>query len=89
LRARAIENQAYAIGVNRCGSDPQFDYSGGSLVVNPWGETLVEAGRGETLLSAELDLTTVNRVRRGFPVLRDVRTRFVLKKSGGKLRQGR
>jgi omega-amidase len=89
LRARAIENQAYAIGVNRCGSDPQFAYGGGSVVVNPWGETLAEAGRGETLLSAELDLTTVNRMRRDFAVLRDVRTRFVLKNPGGKSPRGR
>ena len=83
LRARAIENQAYAIGVNRCGSDPQLDYHGGSLIVNPWGETVAEAGRGETLISAKLDLTALNRIRFDFPVLRDIRTRFVFKKISG------
>ncbi len=83
LRARAIESQAYAIGVNRCGSDPQHDYDGGSLVVNPWGETVAEAGRGETLIAAKLDLPALNRMRLDFPVLRDIRTRFVLKKLSG------
>ncbi len=72
LRARAIENQAYAIGVNRCGSDPQHDYCGGSLVVNPWGETVAEAGQGETLIPANLDMTAINRIRSDFPVLQDV-----------------
>ena len=55
LRARAIENQAYTIGVNRSGNDPQHNYHGGSLIVSPWGETVAEAGRSETLLSAKLD----------------------------------
>jgi omega-amidase len=88
LRARAIESQAYVIGVNRCGGDPLHDYYGGSLVVNPWGKTVAEVGRGETLISANLDLTAVNRVRVEFPVLRDVRTRFVLKKLNGHPSQG-
>jgi len=78
LRARAIESQAYAIGVNRCGSDPQHEYYGGSLVINPWGETIAEARRGETLISAQLDIATLNRRRSDFPVLRDIRTRFEL-----------
>jgi omega-amidase len=78
LRARAIENQAYVIGVNRCGKDPLREYDGGSLVVNSWGETVAEAGRSETLLCADLELKTMNKVRQDFPVLRDMRTRFAL-----------
>jgi len=76
LRARAIENQAYVIGVNRCGKDPQLDYHGGSLVVNPWGEPVAEAGRGETFLSAKLDLPAMKQLRHDFPVLQDMRVRF-------------
>jgi omega-amidase len=83
LRARAIENQAYAIGVNRCGNDQQHDYHGGSMVVDPWGRTVAEAGRDETLISAKLDLTAINQMRADFAVLRDIRTRFVLKKPSG------
>src|SRR5580704_17942421 len=43
LRARAIENQAYVVGVNRAGADPNVRYSGHSLIVGPRGETLAEA----------------------------------------------
>jgi omega-amidase len=78
LRARAIENQAYILGVNRCGKDPQHEYLGGSIIFNPWGETVAEAGPDETILSARLDLNAMNRLRLDFPVLRDARTRFVL-----------
>ncbi len=78
LRARAIENQAYILGVNRCGKDPQHEYLGGSLIINPWGEKVAEAGPDETVLSAQLDLKAVKRLRMDFPVLRDARTRFVL-----------
>jgi predicted amidohydrolase len=78
LCARAIENQAYAIGVNRCGKDPKLGYRGGSLVVNPWGKIVVEGGRREAIISAKLDLAVVNQVRRNFPILRDARTRFAL-----------
>jgi omega-amidase len=78
LRARAIENLAYILGVNRCGKDPQHEYLGGSVIINPWGETVAEAGADETILSARLDLKAMNRLRLDFPVLRDARTRFVL-----------
>ena len=81
LRARAIENQAYVIGVNRCGSDPELDYRGGSLVVDPWGKTVAAAGQSESVISAHLDPAALKRIRFGFPVLRDARTRFVLKKA--------
>src|SRR5437867_8428844 len=54
LQARAIENQAYVAGVNRCGTDPKLTYNGRSLVVSPSGEILSDAGTAETVLSAEL-----------------------------------
>jgi omega-amidase len=79
VRARAIENQAYVVGVNRCGSDPQLAYPGGSMIVNPWGKTVVRVGQGEALISAMLDLKMLHQIRRDFPVLRDIWTRFVLK----------
>ena len=37
LRARAIENLAYVVGVNRCGTDPALVYPGRSIVVDPKG----------------------------------------------------
>ena len=71
LRARAIENQAYMLGVNRCGSDPQFTYPGRSLLVDPQGEIVADAGEGESLVQGEVDLSVVRTWREQFPALRD------------------
>jgi predicted amidohydrolase len=73
LRARAIENQAYVIGVNRCGRDPELVYSGRSLVVDPHGTVLVDAEDGEKVVTAELDPAVVAKWREDFPALRDAR----------------
>lgn len=71
LRARAIENQCYVVGVNRVGSDPSTDYAGDSVVVDHMGRTVVEAGAGEELLVAELDLGAQRVFRRTFPAWMD------------------
>ncbi|MCZ6788235.1 MAG: carbon-nitrogen family hydrolase [Planctomycetota bacterium] len=68
LVARAIENQAFVIGVNRIGSDPDVEYAGGSLVVDPAGEILHE-GSGVDSIAPESATT----LRREFPALDDVR----------------
>lgn len=73
LRARAIETQAYVIGVNRCGRDPHHDYVGDSQVVAPTGDVLAHAGRHEQLLIVELKPDIVREYRRQFPVLADAR----------------
>ena len=75
LRARAIENQAYVLGVNRVGRGDGVDYAGDSLVVDPFGELLATAEAGiEQVLTAEVDPAYVADVRRAFPFLRDRRT---------------
>lgn len=71
LRARAIENQAYLIGVNRVGSDPHLDFSGRSLIIDPKGEILADAGSEVTVVSAALDLATVRQWRDDFPATND------------------
>ncbi|MBI1840855.1 MAG: carbon-nitrogen family hydrolase [Verrucomicrobia bacterium] len=73
LRARAIENQAYVVGVNRCGRDPGFPYPGRSIVVDPHGDIVADAGAGETALKASLDREALVQWRRDFPALRDRR----------------
>ena len=73
LRARAIENQAYAVGVNRVGTDPRYQYNGRSLAVDPWGETIVESADREQACLASLDPDRVRAWRRDFPALRDRR----------------
>jgi len=69
LCARAIENQAYVLGVNRIGRDPHETYESSSLAVGPKGEILHE-GAG----IVEIDAAAVRRWRAEFPALRDVRT---------------
>ena len=75
LQARAIENQAYVVGVNRVGTDPQFTYSGRSVVVDPHGVIVADAGEQERVLAAALDPAMPQAWRRDFPALRDAHWR--------------
>jgi predicted amidohydrolase len=76
LRARAIENQAYVVGANRAGNDPHLGYSGHSLIVGPRGETLAEAGNGQQVLTADVNLESLLDYRQQFPALADIRPDF-------------
>ncbi|MCU1494008.1 MAG: Nitrilase/cyanide hydratase and apolipoprotein N-acyltransferase [Acidimicrobiaceae bacterium] len=71
LAARAIENQAYVVGVNRVGSGGGVAYAGGSVVVEPFGEVAAEAGSAEELLFASIDPGRVADVRGRYPFLAD------------------
>ena len=73
LRARAIENQAYVVGVNRVGFAKDLPHAGGSAIVDPLGATLAEGGTDETVLVADVDPATVADVRARFPFLADRR----------------
>lgn len=73
LLARAIENQAFVLGVNRTGDDPHLVYRGGSIAVGPRGEVLAEADDGETVLSVEIDPAAPRAWRAEFPALRDAK----------------
>lgn len=73
LQARAIENQAFAIGVNRCGADPGLRYDGRSCVFDPLGSPLCEATDQEQVLSLAIDPELVRGWRAQFPALRDMR----------------
>lgn len=77
LQARAIENQAYIVGVNRCGKDPKLDYAGGSVVFDPYGRKVVLAGSKESIIAANLDPMLPAQWRREFPVLKDIRRDFL------------
>jgi predicted amidohydrolase len=74
LRARAIENQAYVVGVNRVGEGGGLGYAGDSCIVDPSGELLATAAVGETILLADVDPARVAEVRAQFPFLPDRRT---------------
>lgn len=73
LIARAIENQAIVLGVNRTGKDPALTYSGGSIAVGPKGEILGELGDEEKVLSVGIDMKTVREWRATFPAWRDMK----------------
>ena len=75
LQARAIENQAYFVGVNRCGRDPRFTYTGQSLVASFSGEVLARAEDGEKMISAEVDLKELQTYRSKLPFLQDIQPR--------------
>lgn len=73
IEARAIENQAYVVGVNRVGEGGGLRYSGDSRIVDPLGEVLASAAGDETLLLAEIDPARVAETRRKLPFLQDRR----------------
>jgi predicted amidohydrolase len=73
-RARAQDNQYFAVAINRVGHEGDVTYCGLSKVVNPRGEVLAEASNtGEELLMAELDLRQILKERKQEPVLRSQR----------------
>ena len=73
LRARAIENQAYVVGVNRVGTGGRLEYDGDSMIVDPFGEILADGGNRETIISADVDAARVCAVRAEYPFLLDRR----------------
>ncbi|WP_372447572.1 carbon-nitrogen family hydrolase [Neobacillus rhizophilus] len=73
LIARAIENQCFVIACNRSGSDPNNQFAGHSLVIDPWGEIIAEAGADEEILTAEIDLKLVGEIRKQIPIFEDRR----------------
>jgi predicted amidohydrolase len=73
LQARAIENQAYVVGVNRVGTDPFYSYTGRSVIVDPQGEIVADAGEAAGCISAQLDLATLRKYREGLPFLADLK----------------
>ena len=73
LKARAIENQAYVVGVNRTGSGGNLDYPGDSRIFDPLGNALAEGDDQQRILYAEVDASVVKNTREKFPFLQDRR----------------
>lgn len=66
LKARAIENQAYVIGVNRVGRSPSHIYNGRSMVVDPSGKVMLDCGGREAIHRTDIDVKAVGAARRYF-----------------------
>ena len=73
LRARAIENQAYVVGVNRVGAGGGLAYTGDSAIIDPLGEVLATGAGTETVLLADIDTDHVASTRDHFRFLQDRR----------------
>lgn len=72
LKARAIENQCYVIGVNRVGKDgKEIVYSGESMVVDPLGEILYTKKGEEDVFTISLDSEHLKEIRTRFPFWKD------------------
>jgi predicted amidohydrolase len=72
-QARAVENQAYVVAVNACGDQGAVTLGGRSIVVDPWGTVLAEAGQDEQVLRVDIDRALTAKTRADFPVLADRR----------------
>ncbi len=78
-RSHAIANGVYVAVVNRVGHEtppeggPGLEFWGSSFVADPFGVVIAEAGQGEQVVVAEVDLARMEDVRRNWPFLRDRR----------------
>jgi predicted amidohydrolase len=70
-QARAVENQAYVLACGTAGTHAGVPQAGHSIVVDPWGEVLAEAGADEEVLTVEFDPARVAATREQFPALKD------------------
>lgn len=75
VKARAIENQMFMVAVNRVGidEDSQTHFCGHSMIIDPWGDTVIELGENEGVYTTEIDLDLVDAVRQKIPILQDRR----------------
>lgn len=72
LAARAIENQCFVAAVNRCGDDNNgHQYLGGSVVHDPFGETVISAGAQPCVISCQIDRHQAEQCRRRFAFFAD------------------
>lgn len=71
LKARALENQCFVIGVNRAGTDICCEYAGGSAIISPYGKILAECDDNVKAVTSEINIEELRMFRKKFPVLED------------------
>lgn len=82
--ARAMENQVFALLVNRCGAGAgSLSFPGESALVDPFGELLAEAAREEAIVRADIDLTRIAQSRARYRYLEDARVSLRLREVPG------
>jgi predicted amidohydrolase len=72
-RARAVESQVFVLACGTAGTSDGVRLGGRSVIVDPWGDVVAEAGDDETVLTADIDPAQVAKVREALPVLKDRR----------------
>ena len=73
LMARAIENQCYVVACNRAGKDPNNEFAGHSMIIDPWGNVVAEGNEREAVITANIDINEVQHVRARIPIFTDRR----------------
>ncbi len=75
VRARAIDNQTYVAAVSPArNTNLSYVAYGHSIIVDPWGTVMGEAGYGEEIICATIDISYINNVREELPLLKNRRT---------------
>lgn len=77
-KARAAENHLFLVAVNCAGTFKGAPFYGHSKVINPMGKVLVEGSDQEEILSVEIDLDEINKVRSRLNALDDVRKELIV-----------
>lgn len=70
LKARAIENQCYVLGINCVGNIGEIQYNGSSMAISPRGEVLAKGKNRESLIFVDIE-DNVKFIRDNFPVRKD------------------
>ncbi len=63
LRARAIENECYVVAPAQIGNKPKFQANANSMIIDPWGTVIARASQRVGVITAEIDLNYVTKVR--------------------------
>jgi omega-amidase len=72
-KARAIENQLFMICSNRTGTDGELDFTGNSMIIDPNGNVIADAGSSEGTASAVIKPELVTQARNKIPCMKDMR----------------
>ena len=74
FKSRALDNQVYCVGVAPAlDKDASYNSYGHSIITNPWGDVIAEAGTKEELIIQEIDLDEIKKVREELPLLKNKR----------------
>lgn len=73
MRTRAFDNGVWFAPCNKVGTEGEWTFPGGSMIIDPYGEVVADAGDEETTIHAEISLDAVTAARRRYPMFRDRR----------------